>query len=545
MNTRFKLTLIQSLNPRKVNRHKGFVLPMAMMVGLVIIVAGTAMVIRAQGSKSEVVSQADKTKSLAAAETGLTRVQNMMNNVKFIALYPMSSWTSAMTLSADNSSVTINDTDLNNLVNSVAASTACSSSGTDVTNKANNIKAQLATIRLAANGTLTDIDPNNPGKGKFRLVDYTYSGTAGSMPGNTAQTGGFVIEGQSGNSGNAGKSRIAVEVPIKGSSPVVITDTAPGLWIKKGGINTTGAGSNSWEASGTPLDPNGNEFQANVYFSNCDGVLSDSYVAAVQSERINSPATTATKTSLPFPSLPSAPPSSATNVTAATTLTGSGLTDIDDVYHYTLTKSNSSIFVTVSPPSGKQIYVYNDLGNITSDTTLPRTGDVQSSDGKYRYKVGNISGNTDVTINSSSDPDTQSGANQGVSLYVTGDITLNGNAGMVHSCSSLSTDADKIACANRFQIYGYKSNGEICLKGNSDTYGYILAPDTNLGKTGNGLFTGSIIARSWGKDNNCGSNNAIAVRQVGTWADLPPEFQPATFSPQVGNPKTYKQQAVQ
>lgn len=569
MNTRFSLTLLHYLNQKKPNRNKGFALPMAMMVGLVAVVVGATMVIRAQGGQSEVVSQAAKSTSLAAAETGLTRVQNMMNNVKFVSLYPMSSWTSAMTLSADNSSVTINDTGLNNLVNSVAASTACTSSNADVAIKANDIKAQLASIRLAANGTLTNIDPNDPNKGKFRLVNYTYSGTPGSMPGNTARTGGFVIEGESGTSGNAGKSRIAVEVPITGSSPVSSTDIAPGLWLKRGGINTTG--SNSWETSGTPLDNSGNTFDANILFSDCSNGLSDSYVTNVQSQRLVKnlvPGATARKTTLALPSLPPNPSSVAVNlgnIAASVTLpriSPADTTASDGNYHYILNNSAntpittctgkgknkvctsvvSGIGVTVNKPTGSNVFVYNNLGSITSGTTsLPRSTDVASSDGVYRYLIDSIdptNGNSTINVSTSEE----------VSLYVLGDVKFNGSGDLNHNCSGVTdcTPSD-------LKIYAYATasatpdNGVMCLKGNARVDGLILAPAYDLGKTGNGSWYGSIFGYSWGKVGNCGSNNGTtpSVIQTATWSILPPEFQPTTFSPQVGNPTSYTQQAVQ
>jgi hypothetical protein len=161
------------------------------MIGLCIIVVGLSVVMQAQGNQSKVISQKAKASSMAATETGLTRIQSMMNDVRFIALYPMSDWTSAMTLSNDKTTVTLTSgSSLATKVNTIAASTACSNTGSDVTTKENEIKAKLAQLLVATNSTMTNIDSNDSSKGKYKLVGYSYTGTAGAMP-STTQTGGL------------------------------------------------------------------------------------------------------------------------------------------------------------------------------------------------------------------------------------------------------------------------------------------------------------------------------------------------------------------
>ena len=429
MNTRLKFFLINYLNQRRVSRHSGFALPLAVMIGLCIIVVGLSVVMQAQGNQSKVISQKAKASSMAATETGLTRIQSMMNDVKFVALYPMASWTSAMTLTNGNTSVTINDAGLDNMVNSVAKSTACSS--TDATTKANEIKAKLASLRLAANGALTDIDPNDSSKGKYKLVNYTYTGASGAMP-STVQKGGLVIQGETAGSEASSASRIAVDIPISGVLSALGADIAPGLWIKKGGVND----GTTFETSSTVSTLNGNgkslsssaKFSANVLFSNCDNTLSDAYVRNVETERIDPVASTRTaaKTSLPFPSLPPNPSANAVNlnnITASVTLPRTGDTvGAGGNYHYTLnnsdnaptktctgqgkseicTTSPSGVSVTVNKPSGKDVLVYNNLDSIDGSGTinLPRSTDVASSDGVYRYLINSIGGNSgNSTIN--------------------------------------------------------------------------------------------------------------------------------------------------
>ena len=451
MNTRFKLFLINYLNQRRVSRDSGFALPLAVMIGLCIIVVGLSVVMQAQGNQSKVISQKAKASSMAATETGLTRIQSMMNDVKFVALYPMASWTSAMTLTNGNTSVTINDAGLDSVVNSVAKSTACSS--TEATTKENEIKTKLASLRLAANGALTDIDPNDSSKGKYKLVNYTYTGASGAMP-STVQKGGLVVQGETAGSTAGSASRIAVDIPISGVLSALGADVAPGLWIKKGGVND----GTTFETSSTVSTLNGNslsssaKFSANVLFSNCDNTLSDAYVRNVETERIDPVASTmsAAKTNLPFPSLPPNPSTNAVNlnnITASVTLPRAGdAVGAGGNYHYILdtslntptttctgkgkskvcTTSPSGVSVTINKPSSQNVFVYNNLGSITSGTTnLPRSTDVASSDGVYRYFINSIdptNGNSTINVSTSEE----------VSLYVLGDVKFNGSGDLNH-----------------------------------------------------------------------------------------------------------------
>jgi hypothetical protein len=682
MNTRFKFLLINYLGRYKLARNSGFALPMAIMVGACIIIVGLAVVIQAQGNQSKVVSQKAKATSMAATETGLTRIQSMMNDVKFIALYPMSDWTSAMTLSNDKTTVTLTSgSSLATKVNTIAASTACSNTGSDVTTKENEIKAKLAQLLVATNSTMTNIDSNDSSKGKYKLVGYSYTGTAGAMP-STTQTGGLIIQGENGEGGTGSASRIAVDIPISGASGGVgASDVVPGLWLKKGGVND----GTSYETTSLNTQDGSSKYAANVYFTDCASALSNSYVSSVQSSLV-APGTIATKTSLAFPSLPYQPTSAVQTISTPTTLNGSGQTEVNGVFHYVINNTNTtanvlvsaavpeqpavayqaaqpavayqaaqpavayqaaqpavayqapqpavayqapqpavayraaycseyfnksttckpnkwiaevpakdavpeilakaavpeilakaavpeilakaavpeilakaavpeilakaavpavpavySSAVTVSPPSGKQIYVYNYLADISSSETFPRTKDIPSSDGKFRYKIAgniNLGGNDNVVINTDS--------TLGIIFYLNGDMVFKGNPDLTVTCSATSTAAQKAACSSKFQVYGYKTNGEICLKGGADQYGYILAPDYDMGKTGNGSFFGSLFGRSWGKIQNCGSNNGkVAVTQQATWSQVPGEIKPSTYSPTLGNFTAYTTKPVE
>lgn len=508
--------------------------------------------IRAQGNQSSVVSQKAKAASMAATEIGLTRIQNIINDVKFISLYPMDSWVNMLTLKENNTSVTINDSSLNTNVNLVAASTACST--TDITTKTNQIKTNLAVIRLAANGSLTSIAPNDPSKGKYKLVNYTYTGTNGIMP-SVVQKGSLVIQGETPETELFSASRIAVEFPVSGVSSVVGTDAAPGLWLKKGGINN----GTTFETSSSVLSANGSKFAANVLFSNCNNNLSDAYISSVAAERVKpvAPTKTAAKTSLPFPSLPLNPATNAVNlnsINASVTLPRTGDVIAEDKnYHYTLDNSAntaqttctgkgknkvctqvSGVLVKVNKPTNSEVFIYNNIGTISNNVSLPRTTDIASSDGVYRYLVTSIdsNGNSTITISNTEE----------VNFYLQGNMNFAGSGELVHNCNGVTG-----CLPTDFKIFAYDTSGtgQICLKGNTQTDAFILALDYKLGKTGNGAWNGSIFANSWGKIQNCGSNNAAtAINQTDSWANIPAEFQPSSLIPQIGSYTSFKTQAT-
>ena len=218
------------------------------------------------------------------------------------------------------------------------------------------------------------------------------------MP-STVQKGGLVIQGETAGSEASSASRIAVDIPISGVSSALGADVAPGLWIKKGGVND----GTDFETSSTTLSNNGARFAANVLFSNCDNTLSDAYVRSVDTDRVKTVASTrsAAKTSLPLPSLPPNPSTNAVNlnnITASVTLPRTGdAVGAGSNYHYTLNNSAnttaasctgkgknkvctqaSGVTVTVTKPTGSNVFVYNNIGAISSSISLPRPTDVAS-----------------------------------------------------------------------------------------------------------------------------------------------------------------------
>jgi hypothetical protein len=267
--------------------------------------------------------------------------------------------------------------------------------------------------------------------------------------------------------------------------------------------------------------------------------------------------------------LPYLPTGSAQTISSNTNLNGSGLTPVGNTFHYIVDNSSNTstpattsctgngknrictnipatpaYAVTVNPPSGNSIFVYNQVSTVGS--SFPRPTDIQSSDGKYRYIIPSLElGNSSVTINSSSDPDTNNSApNNGVEFHLTGNIAFSGNGGISHSCSGGAS----VQCSNKFIIYGHASSGTACLKGTSDVYARILAPNYDFSQTGNASIQGSVFGRSWGKLGSCSaSGNQLAVAANGNWDELPDSMQPGESSmqlPRMNGISSYRNKAA-
>ena len=469
MNTRFKFFLINYLSRSRVSRNSGFALPMAIMVGASIIIVGLAVVIQAQSNQSKVVSQKAKASSMAAAETGLTRVQNMFAGARFAALYDGLEWKTAIAADgtpiasvsggASNPTGDTLSTQLTAVANS--NSSACGTSS-DATTKTTAMKNQLAQLRDLAVAmvdnptTYKTIDSKN----SYRLVSYQYAGTSGALPGTgVTATGRVVIEGKSTEGGGESVSRIMVDIPISGAATAALPGgtLAPGLWIKQQGVNDA-------SKSESTLDMSSGALNANVVLNDCTNAISDSYVTALNTTQV--------------------------------------------ARGYSASRSSVGMPATPAIPTGVTPYA------LTSSASLPRSGETAAADGYYYYqRTGDLS---DITVDHT--------GGKKYRIYFSGNIpkttSINSNCDSTSGCQP--TD---------LQIFGTGASGEICMNGNSDRQvaAFVLAPNYALGKTGNGNFLGSYIVKTWGKIASCGSNNGkLAVIQTQAWGNVPSELRPGS-----------------
>jgi hypothetical protein len=137
-------------------------------------------------------------------------------------------------------------------------------------------------------------------------------------------------------------------------------------------------------------------------------------------------------------------------------------------------------------------------GNNLLPLELPRAGDSPSS-GAYHYIINDLDiGSNVITVDTTDYP---------VYLYVSGDVTLNGQGGISHSGSS-----------ERLRLYGNPADADdtndqsITISGGSSpTKMFIYAPDANMGINGGSSspdIEGAVWVKTWDESN---SNNAEIV----------------------------------
>ena len=460
------------------NREKGFALPLAVLIGLILMVTGMTMIMRSQGDQSKAIAQKVRADALRSSEAGVARVQDLLNSVRVMARFnsnsnctPKGCWRNAQVPAGNPSN------DLEKHLKKLVDAAACSNP--DNPNAAATLTAKIADLRNLSGGQWEPLGNNR----YYRVVQYNFGDT--NPPRNGLGWGVLTLEGRSRtsaardltNTGRdidnddnaASRNRVVVTIPILNSPPLAFNrNTVPALWISEGTAD------------------DGARFQGDVV----EVVVSPCNINETKIQQPTTPPNPLYKAQpggVPFPDLPPIP---------------------------------DGITIT-------------NLGNITSSETFPR----KNADGViidpsstrringqsvqvYEYIVNNINlGDGDkITIT----PGRQ------VVFYVRGNI----NGAIEHNCATVT------GCKpGNLQIYANNGLGstapQICLRGDQTLQAFIFAPDYSLGKTGTG-FTGAAWGKNWGQiAATCPSTSgAVAVTQGVQWADLIADLRPPF--PQLG-----------
>jgi hypothetical protein len=479
------------------NREKGFALPLAVLIGLILMVTGITMMMRAQGDQSKVIAQKAQADALRSSEAGVTRVQDLLNSVRVMAKVdsnsnctPKGCWQTAQVVPTPS-------TDLQKDLKKLYTAASCSN-----TNAAATLSAKIDELRGLSGGQWFDLGNNR----YYRVVNYVYlDDTKKTPPPDGLGWGVLTLEGLSlspqGDPNNidgdnaASRNRVVVTIPILPSRPLAFTrTTVPALWIREGA--TEDLSQTSQITVSNPNYSGGAKFQGDVVMSDTTeatgfvegtGTLQPNLECYINQNNIQQPE----------------PPEPAPNT------------------------PYKAQFVGVPFPNLPRIPGPS-LGDLTSSETFPRLGDTPSPNGVYEYIVDNInlsSGKITIT------------PGQRVVFYVRGDI----NGVIEHDCSSVSPPT--VCKPGNLQIYANNELAftapQICLRvgQNQRLEAFIFAPDYSLGKTGNGDFVGAAWGKNWGKISTCASNSgAVAVTQGVEWTDLIQNLKPNPLNtlPQLG-----------
>ncbi|NCQ94622.1 MAG: hypothetical protein GPJ33_04695 [Microcystis aeruginosa W11-03] len=483
------------------NKEKGFALPLAVLIGLILMGTGMTMMMRAQADQSKVIAQNARADGLRSSEAGVARVQDLLNSVRVMARFnsnctPGDCWQTAEVPTTGNPS-----TDFQKNLKRLNITTACDnpSRNNEIANKIfapTNQRAASPGLRDLASGEWFQLNDNR----YYRVVGYQF---IDSNNPNTLDLGVLTLEGRSRKSAEtdlantelyrdsddnaASRNRVVVSIPILPSLPLAFTrPTAPALWISEGA--TENVAQTSDIAVGSADYSVGANFQGDVVMSDTTtfdegtGTLQPELECFISTDKIQQPTPNtpykAQFVPVPFPELPKIP-------------------DQENL-----------------PKDQKNL-------ELISSQTFPQPGDTPSSSGAYEYIVNNIN------LSSDSDKITIT-PGQRVVFYVQGNI----KGAIEHDCSSVSPPT--VCKPGNLQIYAYynkfleeQPEPEICLNGKQRLEAFIFAPTYSLGKTGTGTFIGAAWGKNWGKISTCASPvGTVAVTQGVEWTDLPRGLKP-------------------
>ncbi|PZD72974.1 hypothetical protein C1752_02695 [Acaryochloris thomasi RCC1774] len=175
--------------------NDGFALPVAIGVGLIMLLLGVTMVVRSQNDQVNASAQKATAKSLAAAESGVSKVQTFLNRHRTLAMYPdrgSASW------------------------NNLGSINIC---------PGNVNTAELAAL-LSTGSDWPNVDPSESGaqplNGEFRVVDYVYD-----TPGTPGSNGTLTVQGRV-NAGEPGESISQVQVVL----PIRPVNQVATVWVR-------------------------------------------------------------------------------------------------------------------------------------------------------------------------------------------------------------------------------------------------------------------------------------------------------------------------
>ena len=482
MNWKLKIALIRR------SSEGGFAMPIALGLGLVMMLVGATMVVRSQGDQVTAGAQKATARGLSAAETGISRFQALINDNRRIALYPDCS----IDLSGNSNRVNgvCNDTN-------TTASWANASAISGINSTCTNPTAATTVRNASLNISWQNIDATDPTKGQYRLISYAYGPTVGTPPGTgTLTVEGRVNQSSSGssatNSAGTATTRLQVTIPIQTSSSSQIP--FPGMWV-----NTT-------VDTGT--------VSANILAS-CTNRGYTSRAAFTSGYGIS-------RANMPMPALPATPTTNIVTLTYASipadaTTTKKTLPRAQDIDLRTLDLVNNTNLANYNRTTGE--YQYRITDNINDDLVI-------TTNNQHKVAIY-LQGNLDMT------------GSQKAVLHCTDPTTNPPTAMPISNCKP--TDA---------RIYGIGTGGSITfsLGGNASVCAiFLFAPnypvDLNGGGGAQGCGGGAnnngvYWVNSWSGGGG-GSHNALQQRNGLSWSDIANIF-PNLLPPQISSTTSWQ-----
>lgn len=560
--------------------EQGFAIPIAVGLGLVMILIAATMIVRSQGDQVIASAQKVTARSLATAETGTTRVQSLLNRYRVLANItltniattpPSSSWKQAYgdspVCGAGGVTTEISGYGLNQQISlgsggqfrvtkykyrpsinraQVTGGVTIPASASVVVNIS---PANYLADGASVDGRIEDIQGTLSRSGTIYTFQRLLSGTE------TTTTGDFV-PGPS----DPAQFTSGITIPANGSISFNSTVISPANYLADGasvdgqiqGIKGTLSRSGTTYTFKRLISGTATTTTTNFFPTTTPGIgtleVEGQTGTATSHLQVSIPVQAGDINTVPVPGLwlKSGGMSGGQKVQGNIILNDCSVTaspttyqDIDPTTNKPYidpntgapykTLQHSVIFPNLpSQPSP----IPNTLTFSKKSTfILPdTTNDIASTkNGKtvYEYYVTNIPAGANITITSG----------QKVIFYLNGNIEK--GTDITHSCP-LDVSGNKLpGCdSTDFKIFGYGSSGSyVCLNGNNHIDAFIFAPDYSAGVNGGGSgggFYGSLWVKDFTNAPSCSSSSShTVVFQSADWTSLglTPKNLPPTITP--------------
>jgi Tfp pilus assembly protein PilX len=453
--------LNQKMKPVLVRSDKGFVLPLSVAVGAILMLLGVMMIMRAsQGDKTAIAAKSTS-RSQAVAEAGVTNFQSLMNRYKALSTYTY--------CSSVNAPINSSDPKCSNQSSATTWSTVSERNfcGTPPSTQPGEDYANL--VKDYSDDFLNDTWQNSNG-GQFRLVRYIYTPEppgASSVP-RRLGGGELLVEGRVDQENNGSASyrtsttrlEVAFENWMERLTDADI-NSLPALWIRANQVSSASSNVTFSPTSGFSIwdsTPPVNCNHANVQ------LLRNRLASADDTYKLTSP-------ELSFPTLPSE---------GAKPLPTPGI----GVYVVPPIINPTPLLVPSQGVSNNRITF------ITSSINLAR-GEILN----IQQPAPSIANLTTVALYVDGNLNIEEGGKILVEnglqfiIYVHGSVTLNSNN------ATKSIDSSSVT-----KLFSY-TNDPIVIRGDSEIKLFVLAPNASVTFENNARVSGAVWAQSWiGRD---------------------------------------------
>jgi hypothetical protein len=172
----------------------GFAVPLALGLGLVMIIVAASTIGRSQSDRNTTSSQKETNRALGISEAGVVRVRSFLDRYKLLTTKNLDKWVNTFdVLPSEQANCS--------LLNLIA------------------LKKQAEIFK---NHNWIDLDLKDPNKGRYRIVDYQYQAGVGRL----TLAGEIDVYNTTKNSA---KSTLMVEIPVSSEDAKI---SPPGLWAQ-------------------------------------------------------------------------------------------------------------------------------------------------------------------------------------------------------------------------------------------------------------------------------------------------------------------------